>query len=201
LNNTQAQIWIGDVVRADNPAVATFRGVGDVAIGVNEAAFGVIDRDDLNGSLTMFVAMDNVDDNDGFEQFQDFDYMLVEGFDAVGDKVFFGSGSVVVSQDNNGDIVDHLGIGSLGMMPANWAVLEDFTSEAGLIDALDLALDGTFNVAYAKFTGTATLNGQTVDGSTSDLYAVAYDADAYGITSLLLVKGAFNDSNLIQEMF
>lgn len=196
VDHAYAKVWIGDVVRNNDPAVATFSGTGDVSIGIHNAAFGVIDRSELVGSLEMFVAMEDIDDYESLQNFDDFDYMLVKDFDSTTDKLFFSEGNnILVSQDPMGDlIVDESTAPALVV-----AAFIDLGQgdERSLIAAFNEVLNGTTNIAYARLTGTATLNGETIDGNSSDVYAVAYDADGIGITSLLLVQGAFSESNLL----
>jgi hypothetical protein len=212
LQNANANVWIGDVTRDDSLA-ATFTGIGNVDMVMAEAAFGTIDRSDLDGALELLMAMENQDVTGS--DFDAFDYTVLKGFDATTDELNFGSASIDVTRSEgyvyspySDTQVDYAFTKNLlPEITAESQVSYLNTSSASESDAITRLLaeldDSAIDVAYVQFTGSATLaGGQVIDGAAEDWFAVAYDGDDTGITSLMLVQsvnGTFGLTNLLYE--
>jgi hypothetical protein len=199
LDNVYASILV-DGLNAD---VLSLSGVGDVSLAILRDGVTLIDRSDLIGAMDVVMALENADDESG-EVFAEYAYSIVKGFDATEDSVLFSSGGVSV--DLGGEVPQI--ISTLTPSVADASLIEELpseSSEANVVAALLAALDDDTQVAYINLDGLSVTLGEgdseTLVGG-ADWWAVAYDGDAAGITSLVLIQSseAIDDTHFVPTM-
>ncbi|WP_169805904.1 beta strand repeat-containing protein, partial [Azohydromonas lata] len=208
-------VWV-DHMDWEAGRTATLYGQGDISMaqgggddGLHGGGFAVIDASNFNGHLAFSEVLDGDADIAATGLSSLNHYTFIKGFDVAKDTVGFGNlqvdaGSwhdVVGSRDTDGLAADVAG-SAYAITSSEFASAGAASSEAALFAALNLALDGDTDVAYAKYTGNVSLAGLagTADDAQHDLYAVAYDVDGTGITSVILVQvadGANFDGNVV----
>ena len=187
---------------------ATVTGDGDVTISVTagESPFGVIDASGRTTGLTLDFAQ-NVAGEEAISSgvLADYEATVIKGFDVTTDTLSYGTQDVAVgtwrdliTQDGLRTDVQGVNYGVTGnaggeVTAGETADLGTETVLATLLTDFQAGLDGTTDLVYAKFEGNLTVNGvvinDTADADTQhDWYAVAYDGDGTGITSLLFVQ-------------
>jgi hypothetical protein len=196
---------------------ATLHGLGTINMaqngdydGVHGGGFAVIDAGDFSGHLA-FAEMLSYDRDTTVNGLADLNhYTLIEGFDVAKDTVGFGNMQAAAGSWH--DVVNQRETDGLSFaaMGSTYAVTSsqiamagsgEFSTEMSLFSALNQTLEGNVDVAYAKYTGNVDLSGIAGlhDDAQHDLYAVAYDDDGTGITSVILVQvaeGATFDGNV-----
>ena len=197
-------VWADHVAR-NNSSLVTVEGSGSLTLAVTGSQFAVIDASAFAGDFHYAQQIGSRDADNTSTTLSGFDTVAILGFDAADDTLDFGQATAQVGTwrdlaDEGGekrdlDGMNHelsAGLSSLfATLSMHTVDAGSFSTEAALLNALNSSLSGANSeVAYARFTGTTTLDGgvQTNDDDEHDWYAVAYDQDGTGITSLVFVQ-------------
>jgi hypothetical protein len=170
--------------------LTTIDGNGSVHLQVNQSVYGSIDASAV-GTFTYAQMVGSYAELDLVGgSFADVRATVIEGFEGGVDALTFGDMTVDVS--TSGDVTQYATNGAA----EGYFTMDDVevgaavSSEAQLWSRLDTLLDGDIRVAVAKWEGVnQTINGvNVVDDASHDWWAVAYDGDGDGFTSLTLVQ-------------
>ena len=199
-SNFTAGVWIDNVYRdftasasllSSSANSVNLSGDGNIYLAFDDpdTPYAFIDASGLAGTLNLNMAIVG-DDTDNAEIGDNF--TVIKGFDISSDHIYYGDRYISKSMEslhNDSDVYNSTGDISLLLSSSISAITTSYSNTTSLISALEDSLDGDIQLAYAKYTGSSiTLNGMDINTSTGSWYAVAYDEDGIGITSLLMVQ-------------
>ncbi len=199
-------VWLGNVRGTGVDSTATLSGAGTITLNVADSGspFAYIDGVAHGGTLHYNQQMQDRDT--AVSSLSDLagNYTAILDFDVDADRLGFGNAAadvgtwtdIVVQPDGqwletSGQNWNVTGNTDTTLSGEDFAAVASVSNEATLFSVLNAALDGDTKVAYAKYTGNLDLAGSidiVANDASHDWYAVGYDGDGMGITSVVFVQ-------------